>query len=130
MAEETISETKIGGEISLIGFGALPPMELIVVKKIVGTYVKQLTEKTEYKSLKLQLKVHDKGKSSLYEINAQANVGNDMIGANVEDWNLYQALSQIMEKVVTEAVHKYRKSRDIAEERIRDERKKAKKQEK
>jgi len=130
MAEETISETKIGGEISLIGFGVLPPMEMIVVKKIVGTYVKQLTERTEYKSLKLQLKVHDKGKSSLYEINAQANIGNDNVGANIEDWNLYQALSQIMEKIVAEAMRKSKKSKDIAEERIRDERKKAKKQEK
>jgi len=130
MAEETIGETKIGGEISLIGFGALPPMELIVVKKIVGTYVKQLTEKTDYKALKLQLKVHDKGKSSLYEINAQANIGDNTVGANVEDWNLYQALSQIMEKIVTESVHKYRKSKDIAEERIREERRKAKKAEK
>ena len=48
-------EEKLGGNIVLSGF-QLEPIEMIVVKKIVGTYTKKISEKTDYQELKVGLK--------------------------------------------------------------------------
>lgn len=127
--KEEVFEKKIGGEISLIGFNALPLMELIVVKKIIGNHVKELSEKTDYKTLKLQLRIHQKGESSLNEITAQATIGNDNIGAKVENWNLYEAIGKIMETIMAEALKKRRTPKEMGGEIFREQKKKERKEE-
>lgn len=112
-------ETKLGGEISLIGFDSLEPMELIVIKKIVGNYVRKLSTQTNYNSLRLELKQHKKGKSFTHEINAQLSINGGHFGASVTEWNLYACLTKLLEKVLAEAMHKERSAKEFGEEMVK-----------
>lgn len=103
------NETELGGKISLVGFKALEPAELVIIKKIVGNYVKKMNENAGYESLKLNLQQHAKGKTFLHEINAQAIFKEGKFGSRVTDWNLYKALSNVLEKVLKEVIHKRKK---------------------
>lgn len=124
-----MAETKLGGEISLLGFDSLEPVELIVVKKIVGNYVRKLSARASYDSLRLELKQHRKGKSFMHEINAQLLVNGGRFGASVTEWNLYACLTKLLEKVLAEAMHKKRSAKETGEDMIREERKESAKEE-
>ena len=107
------------GNISLIGFGVLEPSELAVVNKIITTHYKQLNEKTGCNLLKIKLIQHQKGKSFLHEITAHAWIGKERVRSEVTEWNLYRGLGKIMEKIITESVHKHRLAKELGEERIK-----------
>ena len=109
MPETNEIEEKLGGNITLINF-KLEPIELIVVKKIVGNYAKKMSEKGGYKELKLRLKQREHGKSFLHELNAEAiisknrEVGEEIIlSSSAQDYNLFNALAGVMEKLLNEA---------------------------
>lgn len=105
--------------ISLVGFESLSQDELEIAQKIVKSRLHELMEKTDYKSLKMHLRRHDKGKSIMYEIEAKAQVGNDMLGASVEDWELSTCLSEIFDKIIAEALHRKRTGKERNKELIR-----------
>ncbi len=118
------TEETLGGNITLIGF-KLEPMEIAVVKKIVGNCVRKLIEKADYKSLKLRLKQHQHGKSFLHEVGAEAVVtslsgkhegGNRILSSTVSDYNLFTALSNVLENILAEAEHRIRHAKEIGEE--------------
>ena len=124
------NNTTLGGNISLINFGGLEQSELVIVKKIVGTYVKKISEKTSYKSLKLRLKQSEHGKSFLHQIDAEALVtagqiedeGKDIIlSASAENRNLFSALSEVLERISSEADHKVRSTKQVGSEMKRKE---------
>ncbi|MBS3090632.1 hypothetical protein J4433_02590 [Candidatus Pacearchaeota archaeon] len=99
---------QFGGNITLINF-ELVPMQAVVVKKIVGNYVKRLRGIADYRELKIRLKKHEHGKSILYELDAKAEIitGREIIlTANISNYNLYSALSEVLEKIIAEAMHK------------------------
>lgn len=109
MPEPNETEEKLGGNITLINF-KLEPIELVVVKKIVGNYVKKLSEKVGYKELKLRLKQHEHGKSFLHELNTEAIIsknreggGDIILSSSAQDYNLFNALASVMEKLLNEA---------------------------
>lgn len=119
---------KIGGNITFVDF-KLEPAELVVVRKITGNYVKKISEVSNYKELKLRLKKREHGKAFLYEIEAEAVIThgkktaektykgkNVMLNATVADYNLFSALSAVLEKIFNEASHKSRTTREIGEE--------------
>ena len=61
---------ELGGNIKLDGFESLEPAQLIVVKKFVGNYAKDLSEKSEYSEFlvilennKIKIKVTGKDKT-------------------------------------------------------------------
>lgn len=56
---------ELGGNIKLDGFEDLEPAQLIVVKKIVGNFAKQYSEKTEVKELLVKLEDKKKNKVSV-----------------------------------------------------------------
>lgn len=129
-------EQKIGGNIALIGFGALEPIELIVVKKITGNYVKKISEIAQYKQMKLSLKQHQHSKSFLHELETEIIItqskegGKDIVlAAKSTDRNLYTALADVLEKIYNEALHHSRSAKEIGEGRIRKERKENNKEE-
>src|SRR3989344_3930302 len=110
-----MAEIELGGSISLVGFGSLEPVELVVVKKIVGNFVKKLNEKSDYESLVMELRQHKKGKTFLHEINAHARADEKMFSAKVSDYNLYSCISKASEKILSELVHNKRSSKVIGE---------------
>ncbi len=118
------TEETLGGGITLIGF-KLEPIEAVVAKKIVGNYARKLSEKANYKSLKLRLKQHQHGKGFLHEIEAEAVITasrsreegeNIALSAAVSDYNLFSALSAALEKLLAEAGHRTRHAKDIGEQ--------------
>lgn len=118
-----MAEIKLGGGISLVGFDVLEPAELIVVKKLVGSFVRKLGEQANYSSLRLELKQHKKGKTFLHEINAMAEVNGCSFGSNVEDYNLYSGLNKVSEKIISEASHRKRLPKQKGQEMIRGQQK-------
>lgn len=121
----TVEESNLGGNISLINFGVLEPSELIIVKKIVGNYVKKISEKTNYKGIKLRLKQSEHGNSFMHRIDAEALIiashtrdrGKEiLLSASSHGRNLFSALSEVFEKIISEADHKIRSTKQIGSE--------------
>lgn len=97
-------EQKLGGNITLSGF-SLEPIEMIVVRKIAGTYAKKISEKIEYEEIKITLKQTQKQKMFLYEIKVQISAGK-RIESSSEHKNLYTALSEALDKAYEQASNK------------------------
>ena len=104
-----MDEKRLGGNIALVGFDKLEPAELIIVKKIVGTYVKKLQENTDYKELRLVLQQHQHGKTFKHEINAQVDLKKGKLHSTVTEWNLFKAISAVMKKLISEFSHQKKK---------------------
>lgn len=103
-------ELKLGGNIILAGF-SLEPIEMIVVKKIIGNYVKKISEKTDYQDIKITLRQTEKAQSFLHEVEVSAKTSAGILAAEAINHNLYTALSEALEKVYNQAEHKERTSR-------------------
>ncbi len=96
---------KLKGNIALVGFDSLEPSEMIIVKKIVGNYVKRMGNVANYEEMKLVLQQHKHGKGFKHEINALAFFDEGRFNAHVTEWNLYKALSEVCEKILNEIEH-------------------------
>ena len=96
MAEETM---ELGGSIKLAGFRELDPGRLVVVKKVVGNYVRKIEERhKEFKEIYIHLKkVHN----SEYEIQVNALIGSEHKNAEVTDFNLFFALDKALGRVLS-----------------------------
>ncbi len=113
-SEESIGKTneeRLGGDIILSGF-SLEPIEMIVIKKIVGNYAKKISEKFKYKEIKVTLKQSKKAKTFLHQVKVEVIFGG-VLESSAEHKNLYTALSEALEKAYQEAEHKERTSRQI-----------------
>ena len=99
------NELKLGGNILLSGF-SLEPIEMIVVKKIVGHYAKKIGEKTSYKEIRVRLRQAQKNQSFLHGININVPLDKGTLTCEVEDKNLYSGLSSALEKIYSQAEHK------------------------
>jgi len=111
-AQETDHESGINlkGDIALVGFEILEPSELIVVKKIVGNYIRKLSNMAEYQQMRISLRQHQHGKTFKHEVDAHAIFTQGKFEASVTEWNLYAALSSVCEKILQEVEHAMRKS--------------------
>ena len=131
MAEEKEpKDVKLGGNISLVGFGVLDPSEIEVVKKIVGNYVKTMNHEGGYKEMKLTFKRHQKGNQWLHEVMGEAifqegkfvaTVGHK--GTHTNAWDPYSVISSVCEKIIAELRHKTKKEqwhdKKLSSERIK-----------
>lgn len=101
-----VEDKQLGGNIVLSGFD-LEPVEMIVVRKIVGNHVKKIAEKCEYDKVGITLKKSQHGKAFLHEIKVHLNLKS---GANLTaekaDYNLYSTISEALEKILKEIEHK------------------------
>ena len=107
---ESSEELKLGGDIILVGF-SLEPTEMIVAKKIIGNYVRKISEKTDYQDIKITLKKTQKAQSFLHEIEVNVKTNKGILAADTVNNNLYTALSEALEKTYNQAEHKERTSR-------------------
>jgi len=91
MNEETI---ELGGNIALTGFSALDRDNMIILKKIVGSYAKGFSEKAqEFKKLHLELK-----RAEPYELIATLTASDEKT-VNAKDKNLFVALDNALKKI-------------------------------
>ena len=112
-AETKDKETKLGGNIALVGFEILEPAELTVVKKIVGNYVRKMGNCGDYQEMRLTLQQHPHGKTFKHEIKGLAVFKEESkegrYHSDATEWNLYNALAQVCDKIIQEVVHSKRK---------------------
>ncbi len=87
----------LGGNIELIGFSSLEPAKIIVVKKIIGNYVKKICDDNPgFEKISLELKGDDKDVELLTELSVDGAVKN----ASVKGGNLFFALDQVMTQIM------------------------------
>lgn len=89
---------ELGGNITLTGFQDRDYAELIVVKKIVGRYARQISDKYEdLKQLAVTLKpVHSQG----YEFQVRCLLGKKEVLATAIERNLFVALDLALKRVI------------------------------
>ncbi|MBU1201721.1 MAG: hypothetical protein KJ583_06435 [Nanoarchaeota archaeon] len=94
---------ELGGNITLVGFRDLEPAELIVVKKVVGTYARKMSDTVEsFENLTVTLKeVHKTPKSQKYEIHAKLLAKGKAYNSESVDRNLFVVLDSALKKVLT-----------------------------
>ena len=88
---------ELGGNINLVGFKDIEYGMMIVVKKIVGNFVKKIQDQNkDFEKIIVTLKpVHE----SKYEINTHLTINNKDYISDVTDFNLFVTLNQSLEKV-------------------------------
>ncbi|MAG20110.1 hypothetical protein CL618_01625 [archaeon] len=86
---------ELGGNIFLNGVGSLDRDNLIVLKKMVGTYAKEISEKHE-KFEKLTITLKDK------ELEASVVIDGKEVKNNVKYDNLFMGLDEALKKVQEE----------------------------
>ena len=88
---------ELGGNINLAGFKDLEPQKLIVIKKIVGNFVKKIQDHNKgFNNLIVNLKkIHN----SESEISAKITISNKTYNADTTDFNLFFALNKVFKKI-------------------------------
>jgi len=96
---------ELGGNIKLTGFRDFDPGSLMIVKKIVGNFVKKYSELEKIDELHLTVKpVHEseeKGKAR-YEIHGRILRNGKVITAEDTSFNLFMTLSSVLGKLENE----------------------------
>ncbi|MCF7860682.1 hypothetical protein K9M79_00430 [Candidatus Woesearchaeota archaeon] len=89
---------QLGGNIELTGFRELDRSIMIIVKKMVGNYVKKFTERLEgFEKLSLTLKtVHQTEKSEKYEIKAMLVHKGKIHNSERVEYNLFVAIDEAL----------------------------------
>ena len=95
---------RLGGNIELSGFKDIDRPSMIVLKKIVGNYVKRMSELSEnFENLSLTMKpVHATEKSELYEIHAKLMDNGKPFVSEVTERNLFVAIDNALKKIISE----------------------------
>ena len=101
---EDINESDIvvlGGNIELSGFREVDGGSMIVLKKIVGNYVKQLSENhKDFEKLHISMKkVHETKGSSKYEVTARIIISGKPYNADVTERNLFMTVDKVLKKI-------------------------------
>ena len=92
---------ELGGNITLVGFKEIDHASMLVLKKIIGNYVKKFSENySDYESLKITMKpIHKIEENQKFEINTEATKGGKQHSCNVTDKNLFFAIDSSLKKV-------------------------------
>ena len=101
-----MNDMELGGNIVLSGFNEVKPAELIVLKKIIGSYARKFADRLEgYQSLSLNLKeVHKIEDHSKYELHAKLLHDGKVTTSEVIDRNIFIALDSVLKKIESEVL--------------------------
>ena len=95
-----------GKNIQLLGFGVLEPSEMEIVRGLLQGYIKKLENKTDYELLRLKLKMHQRSKLFMHELEAELFIHPGMsFGTEVSHKNLYKGIGLLMKKMLSEIEH-------------------------
>ncbi len=100
MAEDkkTAESMELGGNIILTGFKDVPKSDMIVLKKIVGNYVRKFRDKMkDYEGLRITLKPLHGGKS--YQLNGELVGAKERYNAETENRNLFVGVDELLKKL-------------------------------
>ena len=96
------------GKIVLSGFD-VDEAEKSILNNLIQNYEKK-AERLNYSEIRLRLKKTIKGKAFLHEVHGTM-MTDKMLNAKVYDYNLFAAVSEVLEKLMHEAEHNKRTSR-------------------
>ncbi len=89
---------ELGGNIELQGFRELGSAKLIVVKKIVGNYVRKIDDETEnFEKLILTMKQIGQPDAHKFELHGKLMDNGKPITAEAVDYNIFYALDRVLE---------------------------------
>lgn len=91
----------LGGNINLVGFKELDRATMFIVRKMVGNYVRKMTDKgAGLTDVNVTLKsVHATGPNQKFELKAKVIDNGAVYASEHTDRNLFVALDKVMEKV-------------------------------
>jgi ribosome-associated translation inhibitor RaiA len=95
--------------IALRGFDNLDSLELNKVGEIVSKSLRKITQREDYENLTIELKQHKHVKEFIHEIKATLFIKNKRISSKNSDKNLYKAIKIVLDKLLSEIEHKFRK---------------------
>jgi len=96
------------GKITLSGF-KLEEAEKAIVDNLIRSYKDKISEKIKFDEVRLRMKKSARGKTFLHEVQGVMMPGR--FNAKVTDYNLFSALSGVLEKLTHEAEHNKRFNR-------------------
>lgn len=101
-------DLQLGGNITLIGFKELEGGELIVVKKIVGSYARKMADTSiQFENLAVTLKtVHHTPQSEKYEVHARLLDNGHLYTGEAIERNLFVALDTALRRALETKHHK------------------------
>lgn len=103
-----MAETK--GKVLLSGF-ELDEAEKAICDNIIKNHVSKIRERDDFDYVKLRLRKSQRGNNFLHEIEGSLKSRNQIFTSKSQDFNLFSALAETMEKLLNELVHKLRTSR-------------------
>lgn len=98
-----------GGKIILAGF-ELEPAEKAIIDNLIKNYQHKIEEKIQFEEIRLRLKKAQHGKVFLHEVQGFMTAGK-RYNAEASDYNLFAATAEVLEKLMHEAEHNKRTSR-------------------
>ena len=91
---------ELGGSIELVGFKEFEPSELVVLKKIIGNFVRKFADNVEgYEKLTISIKRVGSPKSNKFEVQTKLMVSAKPVNSDVTENNVYFALAQSFKKL-------------------------------
>jgi len=99
---------ELGGNIVLNGFKGIDGSTMIIVKKMVGNYVRRFAERAErFESLNLHIKpIHLNGNSKKFELKAKLLDNGKVFNSEIVDKNLFIAVDTALKKIESERFRK------------------------
>lgn len=93
----------LGGNIQLSGFKDVDRSEMIVVKKLVGSYARKFSDHHEkFQSLHVTMKpVHKREQSAVYEVMGRVVIDGKPFSVEHEDRNLFFSIDAVLKKLET-----------------------------
>ncbi|MBS3158727.1 hypothetical protein J4206_05560 [Candidatus Woesearchaeota archaeon] len=105
MPEESLNDTlELGGSIVLSGFRAIDGASMVILKKVIGNYVKRMSERAEkFEQLALTVKpIHQNESSKKFELNAKLLDNGKVFNSEFVDKNIFIAVDSALKKLESE----------------------------
>lgn len=99
------------GKVILSGF-KLDPAEKSIVDNLIKNYKHKIGERIRYEEIRIRIKKSPHKNIFLHEVQG-IMIANKTFNAKSEDFNLFAAISDVMEKLMHEAEHNKRTKKQI-----------------
>ena len=92
--------------LTLQGFNILDPSEIERLEEVIAKNLKKIKFRSDYINLRIELKIHEHAKEFVHEIKAVLFLKKNRIRAETSDKNIYKALQNVFDKLLSEIEHK------------------------
>jgi ribosome-associated translation inhibitor RaiA len=100
----------LDSKIVLERFDCLDEQEIITAKKLVQKYVQKIEKISDYKKIKLEIKVHPKNNSRHFEVKGHLDYDGGMVTSEDQDSSPFVAIDKVLGNLLKEIQHKVRKN--------------------